>query len=154
MRKRRHSFSSTLLNSIQVNRAFTLVFILPIFKITIQPIYPGDPEAQAELIAHLQEEHYAQYMAQLSLRENEDEPVPAPVLPLNEREIKIEAPSMWTRPQIRYRPLRSDKALLDECPLVLRPEALLPSPRYKKGGTPNYFTTKVQKVFLSSLVAK
>ena len=77
-------------------------------------------------------------MAQLSLRENEDEPVPAPVLPLNEREIKIEAPSMWTRPQIRYRPLRSDKALLDECPLVLRPEALLPSPRYKKGGTPNF----------------
>ena len=99
----------------------------------------GDPEAQAELIAHLQEEHYAQYMAQLSLRENDDEPVPAPVLPLNEREIKIEAPSMWTRPQIRYRPLRSDKALLDECPLVLRPEALLPLPRYKKGGTPNLF---------------
>jgi len=63
--------------------------------------HPGDPEAQAELIAHLQEEHYSQYMAQLSLRENEDEPVPVPVLPLNEREIKIEAPSMWTRPQIR-----------------------------------------------------
>jgi len=63
--------------------------------------HPGDPEAQQELIAHLQEEHYSQYMAQLSLRENEDEPVPVPVLTLNEREIKIEAPSMWTRPQIR-----------------------------------------------------
>lgn len=83
----------------------------------------GDPEAQQELIAHLQEEHYSQYMAQLSLRENEDEPVPVPVLTLNEREIKIEAPSMWTRPQIRL------EGLLDECPLVLTPEALLARPR-------------------------
>merc|ERR1711953_983260 len=63
--------------------------------------HPGDPEAQAELIAHLQDEHYAQYMAQLSMRENEDEPVPAPQIPLSDREIKIEPPSMWTRPQIR-----------------------------------------------------
>ena len=40
-------------------------------------------------------------MAQLSMRENEDEPVPAPQIPLSDREIKIEPPSMWTRPQIR-----------------------------------------------------
>ena len=38
----------------------------------------GDPEAQAELIAHLQDEHYAQYMSQLSMRESDNEPVPAP----------------------------------------------------------------------------
>ena len=69
-------------------------------------------------------------MAQLSLRENEDEPVPVPVLPLNEREIKIEAPSMWTRPQIRLDRSNDPMVLLDECPLVLRPEALLPKPRY------------------------
>ena len=36
------------------------------------------------------------------MRENEDEPVPAPQIPLSDREIKIEPPSMWTRPQIRY----------------------------------------------------
>ena len=37
---------------------------------------------------------------------------------------------MWTRPQIRLDRSNDPMVLLDECPLVLRPEALLPKPRY------------------------
>ena len=94
MPKLLHNSSNMQLNS-------TLVKIHYGYLVDNDLIWLGDPEAQAELIAHLQDEHYAQYMAQLSMRENEDEPVPAPQIPLSDREIKIEPPSMWTRPQIR-----------------------------------------------------
>lgn len=61
--------------------------------------HPGDREAQKALIDHLQLQHYEQYMAQLSLCDKE-RPVPSPVqIPSNE--VRIEAPSLWTRPQIR-----------------------------------------------------
>lgn len=64
--------------------------------------HPGDKDSQADLIQHLQKQHYEQYMAQLS-ECNENEPVPIPVTAttLGTKEIRIEPPSMWTRPQIR-----------------------------------------------------
>ncbi|CAG5104972.1 Oidioi.mRNA.OKI2018_I69.chr1.g1719.t2.cds [Oikopleura dioica] len=63
--------------------------------------HPGDREAQKALIEHLQTQHYEQYMAQLSISDC-DKPVPAPVqVPLPSNEVRIEPPSLWTRPQIR-----------------------------------------------------
>ena len=52
-------------------------------------------------LKHLQKQHYEQYMAQLN-DTNDDTPVPVPVTPgLSNKEIRIEQPSMWTRPQIK-----------------------------------------------------
>ena len=63
--------------------------------------HPGDRDAQTKLIEHLQDQHYDQYMAQLS-ECNENDPVPIPVqTTIGTKEIRIEPPSMWTRPQIR-----------------------------------------------------
>lgn len=64
--------------------------------------HPGEPDEQKKLIQHLQKQHYEQYMAQLS-QCSENEPLPAiPVsTTLGTKEIRIEPPSMWTRPQIR-----------------------------------------------------
>jgi len=63
--------------------------------------HPGDRDAQKALIDHLQTQHYEQYMAQLSISDG-DKPVPAPVqVPIPSNEVRIEPPSLWTRPQIR-----------------------------------------------------
>ena len=63
--------------------------------------HPGDAEAQQKLIEHLQKQHYEQYMAQLA-RCDENEPVPVPLnATIGTKEIRIEPPSMWTRPQIK-----------------------------------------------------